>query len=90
MRLVGWFLILLGVVLLWPLGGVLGFVLGLVLLILGLVLTPILLILAAVLLPLVLALTLGIALLKLLWPAALIAVGVWLVLQGRSEENDAR
>jgi len=88
-RLVGWFLILLGVILLWPLGGLLAFVLGLVLLVLGLVLTPILLILAAVLLPLVLALTLGIALLKLLWPAALIAVGVWLVLQERSKGEDA-
>jgi len=88
-RLVGWFLILLGVILLWPLGGLLALVVGLVLVVLGLVLTPLVLILAALLLPLILAVTLGVALLKLLWPAALIAVGVWLVLQEGKEGKDA-
>jgi len=88
-RLLGWALILLGVLLLWPLGGILAFLLGLLLVLLGLLLAPVLLVLAIVLLPLVLALALGAALLKVLWPVLLIAIGVWLVLHEGGEQKHA-
>ncbi len=87
MRTLGWILILLGVVLLWPLGGLLALVLGLVLLVLGLVLAPLALVLAVVLLPLVLVVALGAALLKVLWPVLLIAAGIYLLLA--KEKGDA-
>ena len=79
MRALGWALILLGLLLLWPFGGVLALVVSLTLLVLGLVLAPLALVLTLVLLPLVLVLAIGAALLKVLWPALLIALGLWLL-----------
>ena len=84
----GWLLIVLGLLLLWPLGGLLPLVLGLVLLVLGLVLAPLALVLAVVLLPLVLVLALGVALLKVLWPVLLIAAGLWLLLTREDRNAD--
>ena len=88
MRTLGWILILLGVVLLWPLGGLLALALGLVLLVLGLVLAPLALVLAAVVLPLVLVVALGATLLKVLWPALLIATGIYLLLAKGKDDAD--
>jgi len=88
-RWLGWALILLGLLLLWPLGGLLYLLLGVFLVLLGLVLAPVVLLALVLLLPLFLALALGAALLKVLWPLFLIALGVWLLLREGGEEKHA-
>ncbi len=88
MRTLGWILVILGLLLLWPFGGLLGLFLGLLLLVLALVLAPLALVLAVLLLPLVLVLALGAALVKILWPVLLIAAGIWLLFQGRGDDAD--
>jgi len=87
-RTLGWILVILGLLLLWPLGGLVGLLLGLLLLVLALVLAPLALVLAVLLLPLVLVLALGAALVKILWPLLFIAAGIWLIFRERGDDAD--
>ncbi len=92
MRPLAWLLILLGIVLLWPLAGpVLAAIAGLIVLLAlaigAVVVVPLVAGLLVLVVPLLVALALGLALVKVLFPLLLLALGVWLLF-GRGKGAD--